>query len=287
MADLRFREGAPTVANFDSFSGPPLVWDWTNGNLYGIKSDGSIVVVSGNGFVSGCRLNYDAGGTLGAKSGKLEINGTIYSNSSAVTLGLSGMTADQWRYVYAAPSGGGWALEVSSTVPVWDHALGYQKKTGDATRRYLGPILASAAATMYPFSMVGEGRQRVVNVMDSAGLAGGGPLTVVNSVLSTVAMATVDVSAAVPAGCDGFDVAWTLSDNAFAGMLLVASGDPNATLITGPQFWTGQGVLIAAGCLTPIHNAARTMYWSAADSASVADGNVTANAYVTALRLTV
>lgn len=286
MAELRFRQGPPSAANFQAFDGPPLVWDWTNGSLYGIKSDGTIVVVSSNALLSGCRLTYNAAGTLGANAGVLDINGALYTNAGAVTLALSGMTADQWRYVYAAPSGGGWALELSSTVPVWDNALGYRKKTGDVTRRYLGPILASAAATMYPFSMVGEGRQRVVNVMDAAGLGGGGPLSLVLGA-STVAMTAVNVSGQVPAGCDGFDVVWSLTDATFsaAQMALSVSGDANAGLSTAFTAYTAIGGL--DGVFTPVHTGARTLYWSAVTLTSVMNGDVTANAYVTALRLTV
>jgi len=47
MSDVRFTETAATVSNFASSDGPPLVWDWVNGDLYGLKSNGDVVAVTG------------------------------------------------------------------------------------------------------------------------------------------------------------------------------------------------------------------------------------------------
>lgn len=41
-AGVRFVTATPVASNFANADGPPLVWDWSNGALYGIKNDGSV-----------------------------------------------------------------------------------------------------------------------------------------------------------------------------------------------------------------------------------------------------
>lgn len=89
------------------------------------------------GLISGCLLTRVSNTTLGVAAGSLDINGTIYVNAGSLTITPS-IAADTLYMIYAVPSGSGFVLEASTTVPVWDAALNYWKKTGDATRRFIG-----------------------------------------------------------------------------------------------------------------------------------------------------
>ena len=44
-AGVRLFTAAPTAAGFANSNGPPLAWDWTNGALYGVKSDGTVIPI--------------------------------------------------------------------------------------------------------------------------------------------------------------------------------------------------------------------------------------------------
>ena len=261
----------------------PQLADGLNANfteIYGLAA----------GAIRGCRLSYDAAGTIGATSGALDINGTLYTNSAAVTLALSGLTADQWRYAYAKADGAGWALELSSTVPVWDATLGYQKKTGDATRRYLGPILAATATTMFRFDMVGERNQRYVRMIDdiyagpSAG--GGGPLGVLNGINSTFpTMTAVDASSGVPVGCDGFDLSWYVQDNLFnlTACNIRVSGSASAN---ADQAEIQESPDVISNVSMTVRTSEQTFYWAGWATGFV-DGDLNANAGVFGLHITI
>lgn len=102
-------------------------------------------------YIDGFELSV-AGATLTVQPGSTYLaDGTLLETATTRTITLSGLTAGTWYHVYGyISSGTTLAVELSSTAPVAIVTGGYQK-TGDATRRYLGSILASGAAAAYPF----------------------------------------------------------------------------------------------------------------------------------------
>lgn len=89
--------------------------------------------------------------------GSADVNGTILTWASNIARTSLSLTADTLYNVYLYSNSGTPAVEESTTAPVWDSTLGYYKKTGDDTRRFIGFINASATNTIRNFMHVVTG----------------------------------------------------------------------------------------------------------------------------------
>lgn len=105
------------------------------------------------------KLVYDSANGYHVEPGSANVNGTLLVWESNITRASLTISANTLYYVYLYSNSGTPALEESTTVPVWDSALNYYKKTNDATRRCIGFIEGSGAAnTMRKFQNINLGR---------------------------------------------------------------------------------------------------------------------------------
>ena len=126
----------------------------------GIDALDTLLAFISPGFIgeNGGQLLYVGAAAYSVLPGSVLVNGALLSWSSNIArTGLS-LTANTLYYVYLYSNSGTPAVEESTTAPAWDTTLAYWKKTGDATRRCIGFIEASAANTMRKFLNTVNGR---------------------------------------------------------------------------------------------------------------------------------
>jgi hypothetical protein len=104
------------------------------------------------GFIDGLRLVYTGRTSVTIEAGSAylpSVGKVVGMSTDKVITGLS-PTASTFHHLYYFESGGVGDIEVSTTVPVLTYGTVYQK-TGDATRRYIGSLLASSGSQFYSF----------------------------------------------------------------------------------------------------------------------------------------
>lgn len=138
--------------------------------------------------------------------------GLMVESSAAITVTLSGMTSGTFYHLYAYRNGAAAAIELSATAPVAAATGGYTK-TGDTTRRYIGSVLASGAASVYSFVQQGNTILYTYGTLASAPFGFSGSATTATS---------VDVSTCVP-----------VTGVSARGMLLNSSTTAGTTLRIG------------------------------------------------------
>lgn len=107
--------------------------------------------------IQGLVISRNAAGVVGCSPGSAYIPSlsAVLKVPSALTVNLTGLTANTIYHLYLYSASGTPTLEVSATPPVVYSEPAFQK-TGDTSRRYIGSILASAANDCYPFKHVGD-----------------------------------------------------------------------------------------------------------------------------------
>lgn len=139
-----------------------------HGALGGLGDDDHPQYQKYTGYIqeNSAQLLYVGAQAYSVLPGSADVNGTLLTWAANIArTGLS-LTADTIYYVYLYSSSGTPAVEESTTVPVWDSALNYYKKTGDATRRCIGWIEASATNTLRKFLNTVQGRVSEVIYLD-------------------------------------------------------------------------------------------------------------------------
>jgi hypothetical protein len=107
--------------------------------------------------IQGLVISRNAAGVVGCSPGSAYIPSlsAVLKVPSALTVNLTGLTANTIYHLYLYSASGTPTLEVSATPPVVYSEPAFQK-TGDTSRRYIGSILASAANDCYPFKHVDD-----------------------------------------------------------------------------------------------------------------------------------
>jgi hypothetical protein len=131
--------------------------------------------ISTKGFISeiGAQLTYGTGTFYKVEAGAAEVNGTMLTWSSPINRSGLTLASGTIYYSYLYSSAGFPAVEESTTVPVWDSALNYYKKTGDNTRRCIGFVQASNANTIRKFSNIVIGRMSEIYFTDGVDATAG------------------------------------------------------------------------------------------------------------------
>lgn len=154
MAQLIMQEEAsnPTVPGSGKWSLYPKA-----DGLYIIDDAGNVAGPIGAGSNKGyiqensAKLLYVGTQAYSVLPGSADVNGTLLTWAANIARTSLSLTANTLYYVYLYSNSGTPAVEESTTVPVWDSALNYYKKTGDGTRRCIGWIEASATNTIRKF----------------------------------------------------------------------------------------------------------------------------------------
>lgn len=117
-----------------------------------------VSIVPGYIQENSAQLTYITGSSYRVEAGSMDINGTLITWSNPVTRPSVSLTSGTMNYVYMGASGTFPFLEESTTIPVWDGALNYYKKTGDDTRRCIGLLQALTTNTIRRFLNTVSGR---------------------------------------------------------------------------------------------------------------------------------
>lgn len=134
----------------------------------------SDVLVNWMELENGAQLLYVGAQAYSVTPGRMAVNGEILSWASNIARTSLSLTANTMYYVYLYNNAGTPAVEESTTVPVWDSALNYYKKTGDNSRRCIGFIQASATDTIRKFVSTVSGRILEIWYMDGVDPGTGG-----------------------------------------------------------------------------------------------------------------
>jgi hypothetical protein len=105
--------------------------------------------VPDHSFTEGGLFVWDSATGYHIEPGVKRVNGELLEWTSNITRSSLSLTASTGYYVYLYNNAGTPALEESTTVPVKDTDLGthYYKKTGDASRRWVGYLHAETTST--------------------------------------------------------------------------------------------------------------------------------------------
>lgn len=122
----------------------------------------------GRGYIreNSAQLLYVGAQAYSVLPGAADVNGVYLEWAANIARTSISLTADTIYYVYLYSNSGTPAVEESTTVPVWDSALNYYKKTGDDTRRCIGWIEASATNTLRKFLNIVQGRISEIIYLD-------------------------------------------------------------------------------------------------------------------------
>ena len=159
MAELIMQEEASTPST--PASGKWVAYFKSDG-LY-IKDDAGNelgpIGNSGKGYLreNSAQLLYVGAQAYSVLPGSADVNGTLLTWAADIARTSLTLTADTLYNVYLYSNSGTPAVEESTTAPVWDSALNYYKKTGDATRRWIGFLNASATNTIRKFVNISVG----------------------------------------------------------------------------------------------------------------------------------
>lgn len=142
-------------------------------------------------YIEGLELQWGASAiTVLPGSAAMVDTGLPLELAASATISLTGLTSGTWYHVYLYLVGTTATLELSATAPVLAASGGYQK-TGDATRRYVGSVLANGSTSVYPF--VQDGTQVHWNVTPNVA-----PFALL-SVVPTTTPANVSAAGCAPA----------------------------------------------------------------------------------------
>lgn len=145
----------------------------------------------------GAKLVYVGTAAYNVLAGAAVVNDKLLTWAATISrTGLS-LSANTLYYVYLYDNSGTPAVEESTTVPVWDSAYDYFKKTGDATRRMIGWITTNASSQINKFVCVVYDR-----TLDIVYTDGDNTLhTVLSAGTENSAWASIDLAKFVPANC--------------------------------------------------------------------------------------
>ena len=121
------------------------------------------------GFISenAAQLIYNTTTSVSLNPVSAEVNGTLLTWASPVVKsGLTRLVADSVYYAYLYNSSGNANFDVSTTVPVWDSALEYWKKTGDNGRRCVGYRSVNSSQQIRKFLNTVMGRVSEFLILD-------------------------------------------------------------------------------------------------------------------------
>lgn len=141
------------------------------------------------------QLLYVGAAAYSVLPGAAIVNGVVLSWGSNIARTSLSLSANTLYYVYLYSNSGTAAVEESTTVPVWDSALNYYKKTGDASRRCIGWIETNASPAIRNFICVASGRNLEIIYTDGAS----NDKLVVSGGSSTAAWASFTLAPFVPA----------------------------------------------------------------------------------------
>lgn len=99
----------------------------------------------------GGKLTWNSATGYQVEAGAGNINGTTLTWSAAITRSSLSLSADTLYNVYLYSNSGTAAIEESTTAPVWDSTIKHWKKTGDATRRWIGYLSTDASGNIRKF----------------------------------------------------------------------------------------------------------------------------------------
>lgn len=110
--------------------------------------------ISENSF----KLAWVSAASITIAAGSLDINGVLCTAAAPITLAGLTLGVNAIHYVYAYATGAAVTIEQNTTVPVWDGALNYYKKNGDASKRCIGFIVGNATGAIRRFQNSVSGR---------------------------------------------------------------------------------------------------------------------------------
>lgn len=107
------------------------------------------VLEVGKGYIDGLQMTFQGARAMTVTAGRAMLpDGTyLVVPTDLVKTGIT-LVASGFTHVYLYNNAGTADLEFSATVPLRYHGTAYQK-TGDATRRYVGSLLANSSSNMY------------------------------------------------------------------------------------------------------------------------------------------
>ncbi len=150
-----------------------------------------------NGYIqeNSAQLLYVGNQAYSVLPSTVDVNGTLLTWASNIARTSLSLSANTLYNVYLYSSSGTAAVEESTTAPVWDSTLNAYKKTGDATRRWIGYLSTDASGYIRKFVHVLCGG-RVSEIIFVDGSVTG--KSVVNGGTTTGSWASFSLSPFVP-----------------------------------------------------------------------------------------
>lgn len=110
------------------------------------------------------KLVFDSVNSYHVEPGAADINGSIITWDSNINRSGLSLLANTLYNVYLYNNNGTASIEESTTNPIWDSSLLYMKKTGDATRRWVGYFSTDASNNIRKFlhSLIGNRMSEII-----------------------------------------------------------------------------------------------------------------------------
>ncbi|MGN6280540.1 hypothetical protein [Frateuria sp.] len=143
------------------------------------------------GYIDGLQMVWVSGTAVTVKSGAAHIpgSGKVVRNDSDMALTGIALGASPFGHLYVYASGGTLAAEVSTTVPAAPYNGTARCKTGDASRRYIGSVLADSSGLLFLFQQNGDEICYITNVVAPFRVLSGG--TALGRAAGTVSLSGV------------------------------------------------------------------------------------------------
>ena len=148
------------------------------------------LVANNSGY--GAKICYNGDYAYYVEPGKKMVNGSILTWSSNIDRSSLTLTASTLYYVYLYDNAGTPDLEESTTAPTWNSTYRYYQKTGDASRRLIGSILANSSAVINQFVSALNGNTLEIYYQ-------GPPYTIISGGSSSSDWTAVDLTGYIPA----------------------------------------------------------------------------------------
>lgn len=180
--------------------------------------------MSDRALAEGCAFSWASATSVAIGPGLLRVGGALLASNGSTTLALGSMSPSTLYAIYAYSNAGVRALEKSTDVPEWDAALGYWKKTGDASRRRVGWVRTDGAGAMIRFRTPPKRLSRVREIWwqyEASQITY--PFSLVS--VSPTAWTSFSLAGLVPADATGYSLKMYGVDSAMTGFFVGISSD--------------------------------------------------------------
>lgn len=159
----------------------------------------SLVTLLKNNYEYGSKMVWNSTTGYSVTAGRKLVNGKILTWTSDINRSGLSLTASTLYNAYLYDNSGTPAVEESTTVPQWDPTYRYWRKTGDASRRFLGTLYSNSSSNIIRFlcELVNNRSLEYYYIPDDPDFYQT-PFLVVNGGSSSASWANINLSSTIP-----------------------------------------------------------------------------------------